>query len=308
MRTDANGNQRWTIRGALARPDDLPAVRLANGDQFWYVPNPKRGMPGQRSELPHRDLGPAAVYASGKEVWFSMGKVHRLDGPAVSEPSGAQSWQLEGKLHRIGGPASIDAAGNLGWYEEGRLHREDGPAIEMANGSRMWFLKGALQRCEFVTRPWESPLVLPPATTPARGIVTADEAGITLKITPYPGRAGENVIRLVGQGTTLLIFCARDEHLPVVEADVRVLATLPDAQCHELLASWKHLDTPYTSRRLADNIATKAPVASLGGPQIRKQRDMPSAASRGDGRLRRARELPTPIRGVVAEQPQQALF
>ena len=87
-----------------------------NGAQYWY-----------RDGKPHRDNGPAVIFADGAQYWYRDGKLHRDDGPACV--NGAQYWYRDGKLHRDDGPAVIFADGAQHWYRDGKLHRDDGPAI-----------------------------------------------------------------------------------------------------------------------------------------------------------------------------------
>ena len=44
----------------------------------------------------HRNeiLGPAIEYASGKKIWLTDGKYHRINGPAVEIPNGKKMWFL----------------------------------------------------------------------------------------------------------------------------------------------------------------------------------------------------------------------
>ena len=84
------------------------------------------------------------IARDGSQEYFnSAGKYHRKGGfPAVIYASGRQMWYRNGLLHRINGPAVMDAAGLQEWYHNGQLHRIDGPAVVRADGSWEWHVNG----------------------------------------------------------------------------------------------------------------------------------------------------------------------
>ncbi len=45
---------------------------------------------------PHREDGPACVYADGTKFWYLNGELHREDGPACEGVNGSKSWWLLG--------------------------------------------------------------------------------------------------------------------------------------------------------------------------------------------------------------------
>lgn len=96
--TDADGTIRHFINGAYGREDDLPCVEYADGKRCWYTENPKRGGFGQPPAVPHRAIGPAIVHADGRETYYVMGKLHRLDGPAHVTDDGIQKWFVDDKF------------------------------------------------------------------------------------------------------------------------------------------------------------------------------------------------------------------
>ena len=59
----------------------------------------------------------------------NLGSLHREDGPAIIYDSGNQYWYSHGSLHRDGGPAIELYDGSKEWYKRGFCHREDGPAV-----------------------------------------------------------------------------------------------------------------------------------------------------------------------------------
>lgn len=50
-------------------------------------------------------------------------------------------WFSRGKLHRLNGPAVISLDLQY-WFQEGVLHREYGPAIKGGDGREAYFLRG----------------------------------------------------------------------------------------------------------------------------------------------------------------------
>ena len=86
---------------------DQPKVAVSrNGTLWWRLPNGD----------PHRDDGPATVWAAGTKCWFQYGKLHRDDGPAITSPDGYEAWFQHGKLHRVDGPAVTRPDGSREWW------------------------------------------------------------------------------------------------------------------------------------------------------------------------------------------------
>jgi hypothetical protein len=66
---------------------------------------------------------PAIILSSGDQFWFKEGEQHR-DGdlPAIIRSNGSQYWYKEGQLHRDGDlPAIIFSDGDQYWYKEGEI-------------------------------------------------------------------------------------------------------------------------------------------------------------------------------------------
>jgi hypothetical protein len=83
------------------------------------------------------------IYADSDQVmWYLDDKPHREDGPARIWANGDQEWRLNDKLHREDGPAVIYADGYRAWHLNGKRHRTDGPARIWADGPRAWYLNG----------------------------------------------------------------------------------------------------------------------------------------------------------------------
>lgn len=67
--------------------------------------------------VPHREDGPAIVYASGTKEWWVMGMRHRSDGPAIESSTGESVWYDCDQLHRVDGAAKINSNGEPEyWY------------------------------------------------------------------------------------------------------------------------------------------------------------------------------------------------
>lgn len=169
--TDSYGNRRYfsTATGSkLLHRTDGPAVKYANGDQYWY-----------HQGLLHREGGlPATLTRYGEQYWYE-GERHREDGPAVINRSingrviyewwvfdkqlseeeftkrfmpfidscGVKCWKNpEGQLHREDGPAIERPDGTKEWWFNDKLHREDGPAVECASGTKFWYQHGSFHR------------------------------------------------------------------------------------------------------------------------------------------------------------------
>jgi hypothetical protein len=79
---------------------------------------------------------------SGNVYWYEerTNIQHREGGPAVESNNGSKLWYSHGKLHREGGPAAEYVSGYKEWYVHGLLHREDGPAVECCDGIHYWYL------------------------------------------------------------------------------------------------------------------------------------------------------------------------
>jgi hypothetical protein len=91
-----------------------------------------------KDDMPHRKT----VVPDGSICWQDEeGKPHREGGPAVLWANGGQLWYRHGEHHREDGPAT-KLATTKRWYLNGRLHRDDGPASEDANGKREWYRHG----------------------------------------------------------------------------------------------------------------------------------------------------------------------
>jgi hypothetical protein len=107
--TDDTGVKRWFVDGAYSREGGLPAIECPDGEQHWYVLNPKRGGGfGQRDAVEHREGGPAVIRANGDKFWYNMGKLDRVDGPAVELANGTNKWFEKDKFIRM---ANTEAAG-----------------------------------------------------------------------------------------------------------------------------------------------------------------------------------------------------
>jgi hypothetical protein len=92
---------------------------------------------------PHNDV---ITWDDETKTWYdSNDKPHRDDGPAVIYADGGEEWYQHGVRHRDDGPAAIFADGDKSWWQHGKLHRTDGPAHECANGTQSWCLYGKCQ-------------------------------------------------------------------------------------------------------------------------------------------------------------------
>lgn len=74
--------------------------------------------------------------------WWHNERPHREDGPAVIYASGGTEWRINGNLHREDGPAVETANGERLWWVGGVLHREDGPAVVCPDGRQEWWIRG----------------------------------------------------------------------------------------------------------------------------------------------------------------------
>jgi len=128
-----------TILRELERPeiDQLLTgkVRFASGCQLWYV----------KGQL-HRKDGPSIIYPDGQQEWWVEDQLHRVGGPAILDVDGRQEWWFEGQRHREHGPAVKYPDGRQEWWFEGQRHREHGPAVIYASGRQDWWCKGQLHR------------------------------------------------------------------------------------------------------------------------------------------------------------------
>jgi len=86
------------------------------GTIYWYK---------ERTEILHRENGPAIKYADGSKSWYQNGKLHRLDGPAKESVNGDKFWYQNGELHRLDGPAVEWPDGNKEWFIEGQNYSEE---------------------------------------------------------------------------------------------------------------------------------------------------------------------------------------
>ena len=83
-------------------------------------------------------MNKCSVDIYGNTRWYEYGAPHRENGPAIIFADGEEQWWLNGKLHRLDGPAIKYPSGSKIWYKNSMIHRDDGPAIEWADG-RQWF-------------------------------------------------------------------------------------------------------------------------------------------------------------------------
>lgn len=102
-------------------------------DIFTYIKGTETRQPWleegwYKNHRPHRDDGPAIIYADGRKTYYQDGLVHREDGPAVIVPREVaertkfplEGWYQQGKQHRIGAPAMTFSDGRKIYFEYGK--------------------------------------------------------------------------------------------------------------------------------------------------------------------------------------------
>lgn len=107
-----DGVERYYIRGAYGRVDDLPSIIHPDGTRIWFKENPKRGLMGQSASYEHREGDkPAVIRANGDQVFFKFGKLHR-DGvePAVILFGVGLKWFRHGECiaYQLNGLEKVD--------------------------------------------------------------------------------------------------------------------------------------------------------------------------------------------------------
>ena len=73
----------------------------------------------------HRNAKGQRYRADGSQHWWFNGKPHREDGPAVIYANGTQEWWINGRRHREDGPAIINADGSQFWIINGEQYRDN---------------------------------------------------------------------------------------------------------------------------------------------------------------------------------------
>ena len=65
---------------------EYEVIVTSQGTVRWY---------DLKTDLLHREDGPAIEYVNGDKSWFINGKLHREDGPALEYASGYKAWYLD---------------------------------------------------------------------------------------------------------------------------------------------------------------------------------------------------------------------
>ena len=77
-----------------------------------------------------------------KQYRNAAGQPHREEGPAIIWADGGMEWWQNGQRHCIGGPAVELSDGHREWWQNDQRHRIDGPAIVCKSGHTEWWLNG----------------------------------------------------------------------------------------------------------------------------------------------------------------------
>ena len=148
---DTGYEKMWKVNGKLHR-EDGPAVEYITGKKHWVCCGVLHREDGPAVESPLHDIWPLeGVYHRDinqvASIWYSRGKIHRVNGPAVIYPDMSEEWWVDDKLHRTDGPAEI-RDGICVWRLHGIIHRDNGPAVEYSDGSAEWWSVGSRHRLD----------------------------------------------------------------------------------------------------------------------------------------------------------------